>query len=376
MNELTLCKNIAALRKGAGLTQEALASQLGLTYQAISKWENGLSCPDVQLLPQIADIFNVSIDTLFGRETQPVEPVTLPAEQAEPLAEPAALIKIESNQPVNVSYEQNLPPWEDDDTLYIALYRGHELLNEDALPLNKLNEVPFVYEGPALNIHSILPVHIEGDVMGSVLCGCDVSCENVYRDVTAAGNVDCGTVAGHVNSTGDVDCGSVEGNVFAGGDVDSGGVRGSVYAGGDVDSASVGGSVIAHGDVDCSSVGGSVFAGGDVDAGSVARGCKADCGEIDRVMAQAEEQIRRAQEMAEELVRQAQQSVEETAANLPKTPGTYHYKNGRVRADIVMDNMDSEQIKEKMDGIVNGVEKMLDGFFDKFDFGKKKKGDK
>ena len=361
MNELTLCKNIAALRKGAGLTQEALASQLGLTYQAISKWENGLSCPDVQLLPQIADIFNVSIDARFGRETQAAEPVPQVAEQPEPVAESAALIKIESNQPVNVTYEQNLPPWEDDGTLYIALYRGHELLNEDALPLDMLNEVPFVYEGPALNIHSILPVHIEGDVMGDVLCGSDVSCENVGGDVTAAGSVDCG---------------GVEGNVFAHGDVDSGGVRGSVYAGGDVDSASVGGSVIAHGDVDCSGVGGSVFAGGDVDAGSVGRGCKADCGDMDRVMAEIDEQIRRAQELAEEQVRQAQQQVDEAAANLPKAPGVYHYKNGRVRADIVMDNMDSEQIKEKVDGIVNGVEKMLDGFFDKFDFGKKKKGDK
>lgn len=370
MNELTLCKNIAALRKGAGLTQEALASQLGLTYQAISKWENGLSCPDVQLLPQIADIFNVSIDALFGRETQAAEPV--------PAAEPesAALIKIESDQPVNVTYEQNLPPWEDDGTLYIALYRGHELLNEDALPLEKLSGVPFVHEGPALNIHSILPVHIEGDVMGDVLCGSDVSCENVGGDVSAAGSVDCGSVAGHVTATGDVDCGGVEGNVFAHGDVDSGGVRGSVYAGGDVDSASVGGSVIAHGDVDCSGVGGSVFAGGDVDATSVGRGCKADCGDMDRVMAEIEDQMRRAQELAEEQLRQAQQKVDEAAANLPKAPGVYHYKNGRVRADIVMDNMDSEQIKEKVDGIVNGVEKMLDGFFDKFDFGKKKKGDK
>lgn len=370
MNELTLCKNIAALRKGAGLTQEALAARLGLTYQAISKWENGLSCPDVQLLPQIADIFNVSIDALFGRECRLPEP--MPAAEAES----AALIKIESNQPVEVIYDRHPLPWEDDDTLYIALYRGRELLNEDALPLELLSEVPFVYEGPALNIHSILPVHIEGDVGGDIFCGCDVSCENVGGDVTAAGNVDCGSVAGHVTTTGDVDCGSVEGNVFAHGDVDSGSVRGSVYAGGDVDSASVGGSVIAQGDVDCSSVGGSVFAGGDVDAGSVARGCKADCGEIDRVMAQAEEQIRRTQELAEELVRQAQQTVDETAANLPKTPGVYHYKNGRVRADIVMDNMDSEQIKEKVDGIVNGVEKMLDGFFDKFDFGKKKKADK
>ncbi len=370
MNELTLCKNIAALRKGAGMTQEALATKLGLTYQAISKWENGLSCPDVQLLPQIADIFNVSIDALFGRESP------APVAEPQPETEPAALIKIESDQPVNVTYEENLPPWEDDNTLYVALYRGHELISEDALPLEKLNEVPFNYEGPALNIHSILPVHIEGDVMGDVLCGSDVKCENVTGDVSAGGNVDCGSVAGHVNAAGDVDCGGVEGNVFAEGDVDSGSVQGSVYAGGGVDSGSVGGSVIARGDVDCAGVGGSVFAGGDVDAASVGRGCKADCGDIDRVMAQMEDQLRWAQEQAQQQMRQAQQAVDEDIKKLPKAPGVYHYKNGRVRADIVMDNMDSDQLKEKVDGLVSGVEKMLDGFFDKLDFGKRKKGDK
>lgn len=369
MNELTLCKNIAALRKGAGMTQEALATRLGLTYQAISKWENGLSCPDVQLLPQIADIFNTSIDALFGREAPPAEP----APEAAPETEPAALIQIESNQPVNISYEENLPPWEDDNTLYIALFRGHELLNEDALPLSRLNEVPFNYEGPALNIHSILPVHIEGDVMGDVLCGSDVSCENVGGDVSAGGSVDCGSVAGHVNAAGDVDCSGVEGNVFAEGDVDSGSVQGSIYAGGGVDSGSVAGSVIAQGDVDCAGVGGSVVAGGDVDAASVGRGCRADCAGIDHAMAQAEDQIRRAQELAEEQLRQAQQTVEDTVNKLPKTPGVYHYKNGNVRADIVWDDMDSDKLKEKVDGIVNGVEKMLDGFFDKFDFGKRKK---
>ena len=58
--------NIAKLRKEKGITQEALGQVLGVTAQAISKWESGGS-PDTSLLPSIADYFNISIDTLFGR---------------------------------------------------------------------------------------------------------------------------------------------------------------------------------------------------------------------------------------------------------------------------------------------------------------------
>ena len=68
MNE-TLGTNIMRLRKEAGLTQEQLANALGISYQAVSKWENGVSCPDISTLPLIADLFSVSIDSLFGRET-------------------------------------------------------------------------------------------------------------------------------------------------------------------------------------------------------------------------------------------------------------------------------------------------------------------
>lgn len=60
----SLSSNILALRKEHNLTQEALAEKLGITFQAVSKWENGQSYPDIALLPILADIFNVGIDEL------------------------------------------------------------------------------------------------------------------------------------------------------------------------------------------------------------------------------------------------------------------------------------------------------------------------
>lgn len=63
-----ISENIAKLRKNAGYTQETLAEKLGVTFQAISKWENGRSSPDIDLLPKLADLFDCSIDGLFGRE--------------------------------------------------------------------------------------------------------------------------------------------------------------------------------------------------------------------------------------------------------------------------------------------------------------------
>ena len=66
MNKSIIGDNIAELRKAKGATQEALADAVGLTAQAVSKWESG-GLPDASLLPLIADYFGVSIDRLFGR---------------------------------------------------------------------------------------------------------------------------------------------------------------------------------------------------------------------------------------------------------------------------------------------------------------------
>lgn len=68
--EITLGKRIAEHRKRLGLTQDALAEKLGITAQAVSKWENDQSCPDIAMLPKLAEIFGISIDELLGREAK------------------------------------------------------------------------------------------------------------------------------------------------------------------------------------------------------------------------------------------------------------------------------------------------------------------
>lgn len=64
-------ERIAELRKEKNMTQETLAAALNVSSQAISKWENNASMPDISLLPRIADAFDVTVDDLFGRRTKP-----------------------------------------------------------------------------------------------------------------------------------------------------------------------------------------------------------------------------------------------------------------------------------------------------------------
>ena len=59
---MELGKKIKQLRTNKGVTQEALATALGVTYQAVSRWENETTMPDISLLPQISVFFGVSID--------------------------------------------------------------------------------------------------------------------------------------------------------------------------------------------------------------------------------------------------------------------------------------------------------------------------
>ena len=62
----TIGKNICNLRKQNGLTQEELAGRLNVSFQAVSKWENGVSMPDVSTLPLLAKSLGCSIDSLLG----------------------------------------------------------------------------------------------------------------------------------------------------------------------------------------------------------------------------------------------------------------------------------------------------------------------
>lgn len=60
-------KRFSDLRKEKGLTQEEIASKLNVSSQAVSKWENDISYPDISLLVQISEIFGVSVDYLLGK---------------------------------------------------------------------------------------------------------------------------------------------------------------------------------------------------------------------------------------------------------------------------------------------------------------------
>ena len=68
----TIGKRIMINRKKLGLTQEQLAEKLGITAQAVSKWENDQSCPDISVLTQLADIFDTTVDSLLGRQNPAV----------------------------------------------------------------------------------------------------------------------------------------------------------------------------------------------------------------------------------------------------------------------------------------------------------------
>ena len=67
-----ISQTIGRLRRERGLTQEALGAMFGISGQAVSKWENGESMPDILLLPELCDILGISVGKLLGQSEQDV----------------------------------------------------------------------------------------------------------------------------------------------------------------------------------------------------------------------------------------------------------------------------------------------------------------
>ena len=301
MDQIYFGQRIAALRKEKGMTQEALAQRLGITNQAVSKWESDQCCPDIMQLPVLADIFEISMDTLFGRE-EPAQP------------EPAAVI--------------GGLPWEDNDDLHAVCFVGHRLMHYKDIPslggkrerfsfsfsclgFDKTgpmgNEpVQLQFSGNVGNIYSDYAVYcaqtgVSGnvqagdgvvctDVGGDVRAGDSVTCVSVQGNVMAGDSVSCtGSIGGNAQAGDDVHCeGSIGGNAIASGDVSCGGdILGRAQAQGDVECrGGIRGDVRCDGDVDCTGdIGGNVTAGGDVDCtgaihGNANAGGDISCAEI------------------------------------------------------------------------------------------------
>ncbi len=231
-----ICDN----RKRLGLTQDALAQKLGVTNQAVSKWETDQSLPDVTLLPQIADVFGITIDALFGR---------MPAAKE--------VISVKQGKGVEL-------PWEDDEAFHVVLFCGHTLIGDSPVK----EQVHFCYEGPAKDVCSDFSVECE-DVQGNVTAGTYVECGTVGGAVNAGTYVECGDVAANIGAGGYVECGTVGGAVNAGTYVECGDVAGNISAGGYVECGNVGERVGAGSYVECGDVSGNVSAGGNVECGNV-----------------------------------------------------------------------------------------------------------
>ena len=73
MKKQTLGMMISSLRKEKGMTQLELAEKMGVTDKAVSKWERDLSFPDVNSIPKLAEVFEVSVDELMQVKTETKE---------------------------------------------------------------------------------------------------------------------------------------------------------------------------------------------------------------------------------------------------------------------------------------------------------------
>lgn len=96
MANTTLGERIANLRRGKSYTQEELAEKLSVSPQAVSKWENDISCPDIMLLPELARLFDATVDELLGCEQE--KPVQLvPKDQRRKIEDLMLRIIVDSN---------------------------------------------------------------------------------------------------------------------------------------------------------------------------------------------------------------------------------------------------------------------------------------
>lgn len=90
----TMGSRIAARRKEKGMTQEELAARLGVSAQAVSKWENDVSCPDISLLPRLCRMLGITSDELLTGDNSSVK--MLPPSQRKSMEELTLRVKIQT----------------------------------------------------------------------------------------------------------------------------------------------------------------------------------------------------------------------------------------------------------------------------------------
>ena len=93
---MTLGEKLSEKRRAKGMTQDEVAEKMGVTAQAVSKWENDLSCPDITLLVPLAELYGTSVDVLLGRVEESTA-VLVPEDQRKPFDKLMLRIRVDSD---------------------------------------------------------------------------------------------------------------------------------------------------------------------------------------------------------------------------------------------------------------------------------------
>ena len=177
---IVLAANIQKYRKKCGLTQDELAKELGVTFQAVSKWENAKTAPDISFLPIMADIFGCYIDELFSREVK-----------------------------TEIHYDHCAElPWPDDNTIRVFQTLGKKILKsqeeksciEIALPRN-CNETTRQY----FKIEVFGNIYSDSSINGDVICHGRIDCHEINGDITSQGDIS----AYQISSCGKITCNEI-----------------------------------------------------------------------------------------------------------------------------------------------------------------------
>lgn len=218
MESLKLNDYISFYRKKQGLTQEELAKKLGVTNQSVSKWESAQCCPDIGLLPMLADIFEISIDELFGRKNEKEIHYDLCSEL----------------------------PWYDDNTIRVFRTLGKKILestDENGIINITFPKDGYKTDGKFFKVEVMGNMNGDTNIIGDVVCHGNIKCNDINGDVkecrgniSAAGDINGKVSCGNNVSCGDnVTCGkSIEGDVDCGGKVECKEIKGNVECQGDI----------------------------------------------------------------------------------------------------------------------------------------------
>lgn len=215
-------ERIQKFRKELNLTQNELAEKLFISYQAVSQWETGVTKPDIEMLPKLAEVFNKSIDALFNDEV-------------------STGLKVKN-------FAEN--------KLYIVVAKGKDLLNVIDYDKNSgMNDnINITIDGDALDVQSNFSVTINGSVEGDVVAGNNVECSGVNGDLTAGNNITCMGVNGDITAGNNVECNGVCGNINAGYNISANGICGDVNAGNDLTCDEIKGNVNVGGNITCENI--------------------------------------------------------------------------------------------------------------------------